>query len=58
MVLASVEDRPKADSLERYGLTVTDDCGVIRTGSTGKKVLCRVVRSTGTSPRLSPAGRH
>jgi hypothetical protein len=58
MVLASIEERPKADSLERYGLTVTDDCGIIRTGSTGKKVLCRVVHSTGTPPRVSPAGRH
>ena len=50
MVLASVEERPTAESLERYALTVTDDCGVIRTG-TGKKVLCRVVRSPGRHPR-------
>ena len=58
MVLASVDERLTAESLERYALTVTDDCGVIRTGSTGKKLLCRVVRSTGTPPRVSPAGRH
>jgi hypothetical protein len=45
MVLASAEERPAAESLSRYTLTVTDDCGVIRTGA-GKKVLCRVVRST------------
>ena len=48
MVLASAEERLTAESLERYGLTVTDDCGVIRTGI-GKRVLCRVVRSTGAS---------
>jgi hypothetical protein len=57
MVLASIEERPTAESLERYALTVTDDCGVIRTGM-GKKVLCRVVRSTGAPPRVSPPGRH
>ena len=57
MVLASVDERPTAGSLERYALTVTDDCGVIRTG-TGKKILCRVVRSTGAQPQVSPTRRH
>jgi hypothetical protein len=57
MVLASMEERPTAESLERYALTVTDDCGVIRTGL-GKKVLCRVVRSAGAPPQVSPPGRH
>jgi hypothetical protein len=46
MVLASVDEHLTAESLKRYALTVTDDCGVIRTG-TGKKLLCRVVRTTG-----------
>jgi hypothetical protein len=45
MVLASVDEHLQAGSLRRYSLTVTDDCGVVRTGS-GRKVLCRVVRST------------
>ena len=57
MILAPVEERPPAESLERYALTVTDDCGVIRTGM-GKKVLCRVIRSTGALPQVPPAGRH
>ena len=57
LVLSSVDERLTARSLERYALTVTDDCGVIRTGI-GKKALCRVVRSTGASPRISSAGPH
>jgi len=56
MVLAYVEERLTAESLKRYALTVTDDCGVIRTGL-GKRVLCRVVRSTGVPPPSSSADR-
>ena len=57
MVLASVDERPAAGSLKRYALTMTDDCGVIRTG-TGKKLLCRVVRSTGAQAGGPPASPH
>jgi hypothetical protein len=57
MVLASADERPAAESLSRYTLTVTDDCGVIRTG-TGKKVLCRVVRSSRAQLEGSPASPH
>jgi len=57
MVLASVDESVTAESLGRYALTVTDDCGVIRTGA-GKKVLCRAVRVTGPPREISPAGRH
>ena len=57
MVLASVDERLTAGSLNRYALTVTDDCGVIRTG-TGKKHLCRVVRTAGAPPQVSPASHH
>ena len=51
MVLASVDERLEADSLKRYTLTVTDDCGVIRTGA-GKKLLCRALRSSGAQPQI------
>ncbi len=54
MVLASVDERLQAESLKRYALTVTDDCGVVRTGA-GKKLLCRVVRPAGAQPRALPA---
>jgi hypothetical protein len=57
MVLASVDDRLTAGRLSRYALTVTEDCGVIRTG-TGKKLLCRVVRSEREQPPASPGSRH
>jgi hypothetical protein len=56
MALASVDERLVAGSLRRYALTVTDDCGIIRTGA-GKKTLCRVVRSAGAQPRALPASR-
>jgi hypothetical protein len=56
MVLASVDERLSSDRLRRYALTVTDDCGVIRTG-TGKRLLCRVVRSAAPPPGDSPANR-
>ncbi len=54
MVLASVDERLEAESLKRYALTVTDDCGVVRTGA-GRKLLCRVVRPAGAQPRALPA---
>lgn len=57
MVLAYMEDRLTAESLNPYGLTLTDDCGVVRTGM-GKRVLCRVVRSTGVRPQPSSADRQ
>jgi hypothetical protein len=57
MVLASTDERPTTESLRRYALAVTDDCGVIRTGF-GRKVLCRVVRAAGAAPRVSPASHH
>jgi hypothetical protein len=53
MVLASVDERLE-ESLKRYALIVTDDCGVVRTGA-GKKLLCRVVRPAGAQPRALPA---
>jgi hypothetical protein len=46
MVLAGTDEWLTAESLRRYGLTVTNDCGVIRTGA-GKKLLCRALRSIG-----------
>lgn len=57
MVLADADARPGAESLKRYALRVTEDCGVIRTGI-GKRVLCRVVRSSAAFPSASPAGSH
>jgi hypothetical protein len=57
MVLAYLEERLTADSLKRYGLTVTDDCGIVRTGI-GKRVLCRVVRTSGVPSRVTTADRH
>ena len=57
MVLASIDEHLATDSLKRYALTVTDDCGVVRTGS-GRKHLCRVVRTTGAPPRVSPLIPH
>jgi hypothetical protein len=57
MVLADANERPAAESLERYALRVTEDCGVIRTGI-GKRVLCRVVRSSAAFPPAPPVGPH
>jgi hypothetical protein len=51
MVLASVDERLEAQSLKRHALTVTNECGVIRTGA-GKKLLCRALRSTGAQPQF------
>jgi hypothetical protein len=45
-----------AANLKRLGLTGTEDCGLIRTGS-GKHVLCRVVRAEGLPPASSAGHR-
>ena len=53
MVLASVDERLTAESLNRYALTVTDDCGVIRTGTGKKAPLPRRPVHRGATPGLA-----
>ncbi len=54
MVLVSWGEAAQTPNLRRFGLTAIDDCGRIRTGK-GKKLLCRVVRSSAGRQPPSPA---
>ena len=53
MVLSSVDEHLTAESLKRYALTVTDDCGVIRTGFGRKRPLPRRSDHRGGTPGLA-----
>jgi len=53
MVLVSWGQPAQTGNLRRFGLMATEDCDRIRTGK-GKKLLCRVVRSSGVQTLPPP----